>query len=312
MTPADTTYDVRVWKTQVNARRSGKTYTVRWRVAARRWKETFKTAALADSFRAGQLAASRKGEAFDLETGRPVAMVRSSKGHMSWHAFACAFADMKWPRVAATTRRIHAEALTAITVLMFTNDRGKPGGKLLRSALTRWAFNTARRDDPNCPDEIRGVLRWAADHTRPVSALRDPKVLRRVLDGLTVKLDGSPAAPCVASRHRKILHAALEYAVELELLDELEVHGAHDFRHTVLDLAGGRRHPNPRGRPAHWCTIASAAAGGRAAVRSARSTGTPPRRWPPGWSPRSRNGLRSCSRPPPRPASKSAKQAPHS
>jgi hypothetical protein len=43
---------------------------------------------------------------------------------------------------------------------------------------------------------------------------------RRVLDGRTVKHDGTPAAPSVTSRRRKILHSALEYAVELELLDK--------------------------------------------------------------------------------------------
>jgi integrase len=86
--------------------------------------------------------------------------------------------------------------------------------------LKRWAFNTARRHDPNCPDDIRSALRWVTSHTRPVSALRNPRLLRQVLDGLTVKLDGTPAAPSVTSRRRKILHAALEYAVELELLDK--------------------------------------------------------------------------------------------
>jgi integrase len=215
----DTTYDVRVWSIQENAGTRGKTYVVRWRVAGRRWKATFKTAALADSFRSDLLSAARKGEAFDTTTGRPVSMLRTSKD-MSWYAFACAYADLKWPRVAATTRRTHAEALTAVTTAMVTSTRGQPNGKLLRAALKRWAFNTAHRDDPNCPDDIRSALRWAASHTRPVSALREPRLLRQVLDGLTVKLDSTPAAPSVASRRRKILHAALEYAVELELLDK--------------------------------------------------------------------------------------------
>src|SRR5215216_6984525 len=53
--------------------------------------------------------------------------------------------DLKWPRVAATTRRTRAEALTAVTTVMFTSTRGQPDGKLLRAALKRWAFNTARR-----------------------------------------------------------------------------------------------------------------------------------------------------------------------
>jgi hypothetical protein len=71
------------------------------------------------------LSAARKGEAFDTSTGRPVSMLRASKG-MSWYAFACAYVDLKWPRVAATTRRTHAEALTAVTTVMFTSTRGQP------------------------------------------------------------------------------------------------------------------------------------------------------------------------------------------
>ena len=57
----DTTYDARIWSTQENARATGKTYVVRWKVAGPRWKATFKTAALADSFRSDLLAAARKG-----------------------------------------------------------------------------------------------------------------------------------------------------------------------------------------------------------------------------------------------------------
>lgn len=136
----------------------------------------------------------------------------------SWYHFACAFVDMKWPRVAATTRRTHAEALTTVTALMLTTERGKPDDKVIRAALCRWAFNTNRRNDPDCPPGIMEVLRWIAGHTRPVSALVKPDVLRRVLDGLTVRLDGSPAAPSVISRKRKIFNTTVEYAVELKLL----------------------------------------------------------------------------------------------
>ena len=46
-----------------------------------------------------------------------------------------------------------------------------------------------------------------------MSGLRDPRLLRQVLDGLTVKLDGAPAAPSVTSRRRKtpydLRHAAV-------------------------------------------------------------------------------------------------------
>jgi integrase len=218
-----TTYDVRIYKTDtyVSRKRGGRnTYWVRWKVGDRPpFKRPFHTAALAESFRAELIAASRKGEAFRLADGLPVSAGRAD-GDMSWYDFACAFVDMKWPAVAATTRRTHAEAMTAVTVAMLTDHRGRPDGKLLRRALSRWGFNTVKRDANDCPDDVTRALRWVKDHARKVSAMRDPEILRKVLDSLTVKLDGSPAAPSVASRRRKILGTALSYAGELKLMGE--------------------------------------------------------------------------------------------
>ena len=213
-----TTYDVRVWGIDKYQGTRVTSYIVRWRVAGKPWKARYRNRAQADSFRSELLAAARKGEAFDVDTGRPVSMGRAVR-EMTWLAFACAFADMKWPRVAATTRRGHAEALTAVTTALLPTGRGAPEGRLLRSALCRWAFNTARRDDPACPIEVRRALRWAHRHSPAVAALRDPAVLRRVLDSFTVRLDGTPAAPSVTSRKRRILNTAVEYAIELGLLD---------------------------------------------------------------------------------------------
>jgi hypothetical protein len=212
-----TTYDVRVWKTGVYKGKQVTTYYVRWTVDGKQFKEAYRNKAQAESFRADLVAAARRGEAFYVATGLPVSMDRAD-GRMAWYAFACAYTDMKWPRIAATTRRTHAEALTAVTALLFTDDRGKPDDQLLRTALRRWAFNTARRDHPDCPDDVRAALQWASGHTRPVAALSDAAVLRMVLDGLAVCLDGTPRAPSVVIRWRKILHNAVEYAVELKLL----------------------------------------------------------------------------------------------
>jgi len=78
---------------------------------------------------------------------------------------------------------------------------------------------TSRREDPLRPADLGRALRWVAAHTRPVAELADPAVLRPLLDSLTVRLDGRPAAPSVVSRRRKILNAVAEYAVERKLLD---------------------------------------------------------------------------------------------
>src|SRR5690606_1407669 len=82
-----------------------------------------------------------------------------------------------------------------------------------------WAFNTAKRDDPARPAQVSTALRWVQRHSRPVSALARPDVLRSVLDSLTVNLDGSPTAPSVYNRRRRILHALVEYAVENNTLE---------------------------------------------------------------------------------------------
>ncbi len=213
-----TTYDVSVWSIEVYQGKQRNTYYVLWKVAGRRWKEPFKVKALAESFRAELMTAARKGEAFDVASGRPVSMQRPNRD-MSWYQHACAFADVKWPHVAATTRRTHAEALTAITTALLVPDRATPDGKLLRLALGRWAFNTSRRDSPDRPADVNVVLRWVESHTRPVSALANPEVLRAVLEGLAVRLDGKPAAASVVSRRRKIFNTAIEYAVECGLID---------------------------------------------------------------------------------------------
>lgn len=87
-------------------------------------------------------------------------------------------------------------------------------------ALCRWAFNTAKREDPECSDDVRTALRWLKANTRQVSALNRPEVLRPLLDSLAVRLDGKPAASSVISRRRKILNNAVEYAVELKFITQ--------------------------------------------------------------------------------------------
>ncbi len=212
-----TTYDVRFWKTKVHAGKRATTYYVRWIVAGDEQSAPFASKAHAESFRSDLVSAARKGEAFVIATGLPVSMSRA-ESDMSWYDFACEYVDMKWARVAATTRRTEAECMTAITIQMLSTSRGKPDDKLLRSALGRWAFNKPRRADPDCPPQVKEALRWVRSHTRQVSALNDTTILRRLLEGLTMRLDGSQAASTVINRRRIVLNAAMTYAIERKVL----------------------------------------------------------------------------------------------
>jgi integrase len=211
------TYDVKFWKTDVYRGARVTTYKVRWLVAQRQFKEPFRTAALAESFRAELMTAARRGEAFEIESGRPLSMTRVAQA-VNWYTFACDYMDMKWPTAAATYRRSISEALTAITVALMERSSAEPTGPLVRCALHRWAFNTNRRSDPGRPSEISDTLRWIEAHTKPVSDLLDPGVLRSVLTTLSTCIDGSAAAPSVASKRRRVLFNALEYAVERGLI----------------------------------------------------------------------------------------------
>jgi integrase len=211
-----TTFDARVYLTEVYKGRKVTTYWVRWKVDGTLWKEAFRTVAQADSFRSALLTAARKGEAFSLATGRPVAWERV-KAETAWYDFACAYADMKWKQASAKYRKDIARALTSATPAMLAEVRGRPDDASIRQALTRWGFNTKQRSDP--PAEVADVLAWVERNSAPVSALAEAATARRMLDQATGRLDGKTAAASTARRHRTILANAMDYAVEQGLLE---------------------------------------------------------------------------------------------
>ena len=171
-----TTYDVRVYRTEVYKGRAVTTHRVRWKVGAKLCKEGFRTAAQADSFRSALLTAARKGETFSLATGRPVAWDRV-KADTTWYEFACSYADMKWKQASAKYRKDIARALTAATPAMLPGAQGGPSEASIRRALVRWGFNTRQRADP--PEDVADVLTWVARNVTPLSGLTDPATARR-------------------------------------------------------------------------------------------------------------------------------------
>jgi integrase len=214
----DTTYDVRIYKTEVYRGKRTCSHTVRWKTAQRAWRRTFRNAAQADVFRAELLAAARKGEAFSPMTGEPVSWQRGKPG-MTWYEFTCAYVDMKWRTASAKYRRAIAQALTAATPPMLTlGSNDEPDSRDLRSALVNWGYNTKQR--ASAPDDVAGVLRWLENNTRVVSELADPALCRQVLAAATSRLDGARAAPTSVRRNRAVLLNALDYAVEQKFLDQ--------------------------------------------------------------------------------------------
>jgi integrase len=210
------TYDVRIWKTEIYKGSKVTTYKVRWKTGPRPWKQPFRTKAQAASFEAELRSAARRGDAFDTTTGRPASWGRSDND-TSWYDFCVSYVDMKWKDASAHHRANIAWALVTVMPAMLSTDRGKPDEIAIRTALRQWGFNTKRRAD--CPDDAATILRWVSRNTKPVSALADPATARTVLDVAGTLLDGRRAATSTVRRNRAILHNALEYAVELRLLN---------------------------------------------------------------------------------------------
>jgi len=213
-----TTYDVRIHKTEVVSGVRGNSYRVRWAVAGRRWKQPFRSAALADSFRSELMAAARNGQAFDTATGRPVVVQETAQSE-SWYVFSCSYVDMKWSESAGKSRMGIAETLATVTPVL-TEGRGRPPERDMRAALYGWAFNWRARSRGGPPTDFVDAIRWLESHTMQVSVLTKPDVMRSVLARIGRKLDGTPAAPSTVGRKRAVFHNALEYAVERELLSQ--------------------------------------------------------------------------------------------
>lgn len=210
----DTTYDVRIWKIEKRQRAKGVTYRVLWRVGEDRFRRSFKTAALAESFRGDLLAAAGRGEAFRSADGMPVSAGRKAD-ERTWFRFACDYMDFKWRDASPGHRRNAAEALVTATFAMVRDVNGKPDDEeLRREALRALNPNTRQR----AGSEPRAVA-WLAANTRAVADFQDGEVAHAVLAALGTRLDGRRCAASTARRKRMTLTNALDYAVSCKLLN---------------------------------------------------------------------------------------------
>lgn len=209
--------DVRIYKVQKVDR--PKPYFLRWKVGSVTFSKTYKYQAQADTQRSKLIAAARSGEPFDTETGEPVSWARTTvEVEKTWYEFALSYLDMKWPHVAPNTRTGIAEALAVLTMALVTNKPGRPNDKVLRAALYGWAFNsTARKQSPKAT--VRAALEWVEGASVPLRSLQKSATARLGLEAISRKTDGKSAKASTFTRKRATYYNALEYAVELELLD---------------------------------------------------------------------------------------------
>jgi integrase len=217
-----TTFDVRVWKVG-KARSKTAPHMVRWVVAGKVKTETFTAYALADSFRSELLSGLRRGEAFDVDTGRPLSMLRQQAQEepepdpLSWLDFCREYVAMRWDGAAAKTRDAITDSLATTTLALVERGAGRPSDSDLRIAF-RWAMVPANHGAE--PTKVMApALGWLTKGCPPVASLSDPKTMRRVVDQLGLTLTGKQAAGDTMRRRRRGLNPALEYAVEAGYLD---------------------------------------------------------------------------------------------
>ncbi|WP_406216077.1 tyrosine-type recombinase/integrase [Streptomyces canus] len=211
----ETTYDVKVYKilTYKGARKT--TYTVRWVVAGKRWREPFGTMALAEGFRSELIQATGKGEAFVIATGLPVSH-RSKSAAMSWYAFAVEYVDARWPQLGGNSRKNTAKTLTAATLALLRTQPTQFDPVSVRTALREWAFNANRRRE--APRDVVTILRWVERNSLAVSVWEDLEKVDDVLQAIDTRLDGKQAAAWSRKRHRRILNVVMKYAIRRRIL----------------------------------------------------------------------------------------------
>ncbi|MEV5198063.1 site-specific integrase [Streptomyces sp. NPDC053720] len=215
------TYDVDIWSIRQRKGRP-KPFEVRWIVGGRTHSRSFKLKPQAEGRVSELMAAIRKREQFDRDTGLPVSEFEALNSP-TWFEHATAYMLMKWPKAAAKHRASIAETLATVTPAFLSTSRGAPKDSVLRKALYGWAFRAATGpDDALCPRheieeppaDVAAALSWISKNTVKMTEASRSERLRAALDALSKKLNGKPAAPNTANRKRMVLSNTLRYAVE--------------------------------------------------------------------------------------------------
>ncbi|MDP9863375.1 MULTISPECIES: tyrosine-type recombinase/integrase [Streptosporangium] len=240
----NTSYDVKFWEIRRNETSKTPSYVIRWKVGGRQKSKTLRTKALAENFLSDLRQAAKRGEAFDMETGLPLSMLQAKSARTIFE-FVRAYINMKWPHAAAKSRDSMSDALSTVLPALAKDRPGRPDAESLRAALRKHALLPAGKR-PDAPHEMAQAIRWLESASLDLADLRETKVVRLALDALALRLDGKAAAPNTIARKRAVLHAVLEYAVELEELDANPLHKVRWKPPKTTETVDPRVAVNPR------------------------------------------------------------------
>ncbi|MGW7004151.1 tyrosine-type recombinase/integrase [Streptomyces sp. NPDC054933] len=206
--------DVRFYPIETNKRAKGSTYTVRWKVAHKKHSKTYKKRAVADDERSKLMAAHRKCEPFEIETGRPISWA-SKAAELKWYDFAVEYVDWKWPSASSNTRKNLAKALTPVTIALLRTPPPQHFEPVkVRTALREYAFNIRKRTNPEkpVPAEVQTILDWVKRNSLPMSVWEKTEYVDKVVTTLSTRLDGTAAAASSVRRNDRIMNLVMGYA----------------------------------------------------------------------------------------------------
>jgi integrase len=189
--------------------RTKRPWIVRWSVAGKQHSRSFRTKAEGERFRSLLTHAKTVGEPFDELAGEPLSW-QPRPDDVPVHVWARRWLIEEWPEWAPRTRTSALEALARFVPLLVAPDAtAVPVG--MRSHLYA-SLPPAAELAPDSQFE-RWLERWSlkmGQLNRQVLATAERRLL------LTV--DGQPLAASTASRYRKVAHACIRRAVDLEIL----------------------------------------------------------------------------------------------
>ena len=184
-------------------------WVVRWRVDGQQRSRAFRTKAEADNVRSRLVVAVRDGERFDRVTGEPESW-GTAPDERPVFRWAREWLAEQWSEWQPRTRASAIEAMSRFIPLVHHRDGPDPPEEL-RSYLVR-ALDPAVAIDSEDRCE-RWMQRWSP----PLNEL-DRELMAGVERRLAIGLHGQSLSASVASRYRKVAHACLVRAVDLNIL----------------------------------------------------------------------------------------------
>jgi hypothetical protein len=205
------TQDVRIWAIQDRRTRHNATmpWVVRWRVDGQQRSRAFRTKATADNMRSRLVVALRDGERFDRATGEPESWGTAPEERplVTWVR---EWLAEQWPEWQPRTRHSAIEAMSRFIPLVRQAGAPEPPA-VLRTYLVNSLDPTIAKD-PADPCE-RWMTRWSP----PLDEL-NRELMAGVDRQLVIGVRGQPLSASVANRYRKVAHACIVRAVDLNIL----------------------------------------------------------------------------------------------